>query len=81
MRMALISRASSASSTSRGRREPVMLMGASSAYLYLLDYLDKQGKTYALAADSRVFDTGGFKSTRTDMTVDDLYAAFERVSA
>ena len=49
--------------------EPVMLMGASSAYLYLLDYLDKQGKTY----------TGGFKSTRTDMTVDDLYAAFERV--
>lgn len=37
------------------------------------------GKTYALAADSRVFDTGGFKSTRTDMTVDDLYAAFERV--
>lgn len=59
--------------------EPVMLMGASSAYLYLLDYLDKQGKTYALAADSRVFDTGGFKSTRTDMTVDDLYAAFERV--
>lgn len=59
--------------------EPVMLMGASSAYLYLLDYLDKQGKTYALAADSRVFDTGGFKSTRTDMTVDDLYATFERV--
>lgn len=52
--------------------EPVMLMGASSAYLYLLDYLDKQGKTYALAADSRVFDTGGFKSTRTDMTVDDV---------
>lgn len=43
-----------------------MLMGASSAYLYLLDYLDKQGKTYALAADSRVFDTGGFKSTRTE---------------
>lgn len=54
---------------------PVMLMGASSAYLYLLDYLDKQHKTYRLASDSRVFDTGGFKSTRTDMTVDDLYAA------
>ena len=59
--------------------EPAMLMGASSAYLYLLDYLDKQGKAYRLAADSRIFDTGGFKSTRTDMTVDDLYAAFGRV--
>ena len=45
---------------------------------YLLDYLDKQHKTYRLASDSRVFDTGGFKSTRTDMTVDDLYAAFAR---
>ena len=59
--------------------EPVMLMGASSAYLYLLDYLAKQGKTYALAKDSRVFDTGGFKSTKTDMTVDDLYARFSEV--
>lgn len=27
---------------------PVMLMGASSAYLYLLDYLDKQHKTIVL---------------------------------
>ena len=59
--------------------EPVMLMGASSAYLYLLDYLAERGKTYALAKDSRVFDTGGFKSTKTDMTVDDLYAKFLEV--
>ncbi|MFR4488959.1 MAG: hypothetical protein ACLT3W_02850 [Bifidobacterium pseudocatenulatum] len=32
-----------------------------------------------MAKDSRVFDTGGFKSTKTDMTVDDLYAKFLEV--
>lgn len=59
--------------------EPVMLMGASSAYLYVLDYLTERGKSYHLPAGSRIFDTGGFKSTKTDMTIDDLYARFGTV--
>lgn len=42
--------------------EPVMLMGVSSSYLYLLDYLHEHDLTFALAPDSRLFDTGGFKS-------------------
>lgn len=54
--------------------EPVMLMGASSSYLYLLQHLDGMGKTFRLPDDSRLFDTGGFKSTSTDMTIEDLYA-------
>ena len=38
--------------------EPVMLMGVSSSYLYLFDYLHEHDLTFALAPDSRLFDTG-----------------------
>ena len=41
--------------------EPVMLMGVSSSYLYLFDYLHEHDLTFALAPDSRLFDTGGLQ--------------------
>lgn len=59
--------------------EPVMLMGASSAYWYLLEHLRGSDRTFRLPADSRLFDTGGFKGTRTGITVDDMYAMFADV--
>ncbi|PJM72695.1 CoF synthetase [Bifidobacterium primatium] len=58
---------------------PVMLMGASSAYWYLLEHLRESGRTFVLPDDSRLFDTGGFKSTKTGITVDDMYAMFADV--
>ncbi|TPF79812.1 coenzyme F390 synthetase [Bifidobacterium sp. UTCIF-36] len=59
-------------------QEPVMLMGVSSSYLYLLDYLHERNLTFALAADSRLFDTGGFKSTKRDITEDQMLAELEQ---
>lgn len=58
--------------------EPVMLMGVSSSYLYLLDYLHEHDLTFALAPDSRLFDTGGFKSTKRDITEDQMLDELEQ---
>lgn len=58
--------------------EPVMLMGVSSSYLYLLDYLHEHNLTFPLAADSRLFDTGGFKSTKRDITEDQMLDELEQ---
>lgn len=58
--------------------EPVMLMGVSSSYLYLFDYLHEHDLTFALAPDSRLFDTGGFKSTKRDITEDQMLDELEQ---
>ncbi|MEK4670867.1 LuxE/PaaK family acyltransferase [Niallia sp. FSL R7-0271] len=56
--------------------EPVMLMGATFAYVHLLDYLKENGLQFQLAKGSRIFDTGGFKGQSREVEMEELYKQF-----
>ncbi len=58
------------------RGEPVMLMGATFAYVHLLDYLREQNLHFQLAEGSRIFDTGGFKGQSREVEMEQLYKMF-----
>ncbi|MCP3027666.1 CoF synthetase [Halobacillus sp. A5] len=61
------------------RREPVLLMGASSAYVHFIDYCTERDLTFHLAEGSRIFDTGGFKRQSRELSREELYESFSRV--
>jgi len=43
---------------------PVLLLGTTVSWLALFDYLEQSGKTFQLPKGSRLFDTGGMKTSR-----------------
>ena len=53
--------------------QPVALMGASFSIVHLLDALREQGMRYALPADSRILDTGGYKGRARELPLDAFY--------
>ncbi|GAB3066758.1 LuxE/PaaK family acyltransferase [Virgibacillus ainsalahensis] len=63
---------------SEKKQEPVLLMGASSAYVHFLDYCRENGLTFQLTEGSRIFDTGGFKGKSREMPRNEVYESFVR---
>ncbi|WP_101842573.1 CoF synthetase [Halobacillus sp. Marseille-P3879] len=61
------------------KREPVLLMGASSAYVHFIDYCMERDLTFHLPEGSRIFDTGGFKGQSRELTREEMYESFARV--
>jgi hypothetical protein len=59
------------------KREPVMLMGASFAYVHILDYLKEKQIKFQLPEKSRIFDTGGFKGQSREVDMEQLYTEFQ----
>lgn len=56
---------------------PVMLLGATFAYVPLLDRLQELDARFRLAPGSRILDTGGFKGQSREVSMDWLYGRFE----
>ncbi len=54
--------------------EPYALLGASDAFLPLIDRLRQSGRAFALPAGSWVLDTGGFKGHTRQLPLSDFYA-------
>ncbi|WP_242450808.1 CoF synthetase [Priestia endophytica] len=59
------------------KREPVLLMGASFAYVHILDYLKEKQIQFGLPEKSRIFDTGGFKGQSREVDMEHLYTEFQ----
>lgn len=59
------------------RHEPVMLMGATFAYVHLLDYFKANNLRFTLEKGSRIFDTGGFKGQAREVEMENLYTMFD----
>ncbi|KIL42255.1 hypothetical protein SD70_01575 [Gordoniibacillus kamchatkensis] len=57
--------------------EPVLLLGATFAYVPLLDRLQELDVRFRLAPGSRILDTGGFKGQSREVPMDWLYGQFE----
>ncbi|SDD02049.1 Acyl-protein synthetase, LuxE [Paenibacillus sp. UNCCL117] len=57
---------------------PVLLMGATFAFVHLLDACEEQGIHIRLPEGSRLFDTGGLKGQAREVTPEELYAHIER---
>lgn len=57
---------------------PVGLLGASFAYVHLLDALEQQGLSFRLGEGSRLLDTGGFKGRSREVSAETLRAWFGR---
>ncbi|MFD1151852.1 long-chain-fatty-acid--protein ligase [Saccharothrix hoggarensis] len=58
---------------------PVVLVGATFAFVNICDALQAQGRSWQLPAGSRMYDGGGFKGRSRIMRVDDLRVAVRRV--
>lgn len=58
-------------------QEPVLLLGATFAYVHFIDYCREQGEKFQLPRGSRVFDTGGLKGQAREVMIDELYAWFK----
>ncbi|WP_416826254.1 CoF synthetase [Ectobacillus polymachus] len=58
------------------RKEPVMLLGATFAYVHLLDYLKEANLQFKLGSGSLIFDTGGFKGQSREVEMEKLYEDF-----
>lgn len=58
------------------RDEPVMIMGATFAYVHFLDYCAAHSLRFKLAKGSRIFDTGGLKGQAREISLEDLYLSF-----
>jgi len=57
---------------------PVVLIGASFAFVTLCDVLEAQGKCWALPGGSRVIDAGGFKGRSRSVAVPELHVLLMR---
>ncbi|NUT47027.1 MAG: acyl-CoA reductase [Saccharothrix sp.] len=58
---------------------PVVLVGATFAFVNICDALEARGRSWQLPPGSRMFDGGGFKGRSRIMGVDELRAAVQRV--
>ncbi len=57
------------------RGAPVVLAGTAFAFVHLLDALEDRGRSLALAAGSRLMETGGFKGRSRELERGELHAA------
>lgn len=55
-------------------KTPVLVVGASFAFVHLLDALGEAGARFGLPAGSRAMDTGGFKGRSREIARTELYA-------
>jgi len=55
---------------------PVVLLGASFAFVHFLDFCAERGLCFRLAPGSRVMDTGGFKGRSREVGREQLYRGF-----
>ncbi|HAU5566545.1 TPA: long-chain fatty acid--CoA ligase [Serratia fonticola] len=55
------------------RDEPYALLGASYSFVHLLDEMQRQGRSFALPAGSRILDTGGFKGQSREIEAEQFY--------
>jgi hypothetical protein len=58
------------------RGQPVCVLGASFAFVHVLDAFAERGETFRLPAGSRIMDTGGFKGRSRVMSRHALYGLF-----
>jgi len=58
---------------------PVVLIGASFAFVNISDACEAQGRSWQLPRGSRMIDAGGFKGRSRVVNVDDLRSSVERV--
>jgi hypothetical protein len=63
----------------RGSREPVLVFGTSFAFVHFLDHCAQSGSRFALAASSRIIETGGFKGKSRSVEREELYGGLSRV--
>jgi hypothetical protein len=54
--------------------EPCALLGASYAFVHLMDALAAAGECFSLPAGSRLLDTGGYKSQSRELPLEAFYA-------
>jgi hypothetical protein len=54
--------------------EPCALLGASYAFVHVLDALRAAGECFRLPAGSRILDTGGYKSQSRELPLEEFYA-------
>lgn len=59
-------------------QEPICLLGATFAFVHLLDYMADRQLTFSLPTGSRVMDTGGVKGRSREITREDLTHEVER---
>lgn len=60
------------------KQEPVLLMGATFAYVHLLDYLKEKKIHIQLPSASRIFDTGGFKGQSREVEMEHFYGLLKQ---
>jgi hypothetical protein len=58
--------------------EPFALLGATYAFVGLLDALDAEGQRFALPPGSRILDTGGFKGQSREVPLEVFYARLSK---
>ncbi|WP_159881242.1 LuxE/PaaK family acyltransferase [Paenibacillus puerhi] len=58
---------------------PVLLMGATFAYVHLLDACAERGIDIRLPEGSRLFDTGGLKGQAREISQEELYSQIKRI--
>ena len=54
--------------------EPYALLGASYSFVHLVDELARLGRSFRLAAGSRILDTGGYKGHSRELPMEAFYA-------
>jgi hypothetical protein len=59
--------------------EPVCLLGTSFAFVHLLDFCQKEGRTFRLAGGSRLMDTGGYKGRSREVPREELYRRYHEL--
>jgi hypothetical protein len=57
---------------------PCALLGASYAFVHLMDALAATGERFELPAGSRILDTGGYKGHSRELPLEDFYAGLAR---
>jgi hypothetical protein len=58
-------------------QEPFALLGATHAFVHLMDACAAQGERFRLPAGSRILDTGGYKGQSRELPLEDFYAGLE----
>jgi hypothetical protein len=57
--------------------KPVLLLGATFAYVHFLDYCEAHHLSFQLPPGSRILDTGGFKGQSREVEIETLYRQFD----
>jgi phenylacetate-coenzyme A ligase PaaK-like adenylate-forming protein len=60
------------------RGEPVLIMGATFAFVHLLDYMKERNLAFHLPDASRIFDTGGFKGQTREISAEEMTVLYDQ---